>query len=244
MFKSILLASALLLPACTAATTPTIAQEAHEQPAILSLSATGQVQIEPDMATVSAGAVSRADTASQALAENAALMQRVFAALDRAGIAEDDRQTPNLSVNPVYETIRSGNDDGNRRTIITGYEARNTVTATIRDLDNIGETIDALVTSGANQLNGLRFGREDTTEARNEARRLAVTELNALRDLYADAAGFQIVRIKSLNESGGYFPPPMAMMEADMAMSRVSSPVAAGELTISVTVNASWEIEG
>ena len=77
MFKSILLASALLLPACTAATTPTIAQEAHEQPAILSLSATGQVQVEPDMATVSAGAVSRAETASQALAENAALPKMI-----------------------------------------------------------------------------------------------------------------------------------------------------------------------
>lgn len=241
MFRTALLASALLLPACTAVTTPSLAQEVQADPAIFSLSATGQVQVEPDMATVSAGAVTRGDTASEALSENAALMETVFAALDRAGIADNDRQTSNLSVNPVYETYRDGND-GRSRNVIVGYEARNQVTVVVRDLDAIGQTVDALVANGANQLNGLQFGRDDMEEAQNEARRRAVSELYELRDFYTETAGFDIVRLKTFNESGGYNPPVMRMEAAMMASDSTTS-VAAGSLTVSATINASWEIE-
>lgn len=242
MFRATLLATALLLPACTAATGPGLAQAAQSEPSVLSLSATGEVQVEPDLAIVSAGAVTRGDTASEALAENAEMMTRVFQALDRAGIDDEDRQTSSLSVNPVYEQHREGGVSGSTsRSVIVGYEARNVVTAHVRDLDNIGATIDALVSNGANQLNGLSFTREDTEDAQNEARLRAISELNTLRDLYASTAGFEVVRLKSLSEGGGYAQ-PVAMMEA-ASFSRARTPVAAGSLTVSVTVNASWEIE-
>lgn len=215
------------------------AQESTPQPAQLSLSATGEVSLSPDQATISAGVLTRGETAAAAVRENAQAMSRVFAELRRAGVADADMQTSQLSVSPVYQSY--DRNDGEQR--ITGYEARNTVTAMVRDIDDVGAVIDAVFEAGANTLDGVNFSSSDAEAARNEARRRAVAELYALRDLYAEAAGFDLVRLTSFSESSGGRPYPV-MMRAEAFSSDASTPVAAGELTISVSVNAVWEIDG
>lgn len=214
------------------------AQDSTDRRAELSLSAAGEVSLTPDQASVSAGVVSRGATAGEAVRANARDMSAVFEALDRAGVAETDMQTSQLSVSPVYDR-----DERNRQGEITGYEARNTVTALVRDIDGVGGVIDAVFEAGANTLQGVNFSSSQADQARDEARRRAVTELMALRDLYAGAAGFEVLGLVSLSESGGQRPYPM-MARAEAFASDASTPVAAGELTISVTVNAVWEIEG
>jgi len=213
---------------------------AENQQARLDLSATGSVSVVPDQAHVSSGVVTRADTAAAALRANSQAMTRVFAELRRAGVAERDMQTRQLTVTPVYTQPDRGSNETAR---LTGYEARNNVMALIRDLDRTGPVIDALMNAGANQLEGIRFGYSREDEARNQARRAAVEELHARRDLYSEAAGFRIVRLVSFTESGGYRP-ESGMYAMSMRADSSSTPVAAGEMTIEVTVNAGWEIEG
>jgi uncharacterized protein YggE len=218
------------------------AQESAAQPAQLSLSATGEVSLAPDQATISAGVLTRGDSAAEAVRANAQAMTRVFTQLRRAGVAERDMQTSQLSVSPVYASFNRSSGDGNVQRI-TGYEARNTVSALVRDIDAVGSVIDAVFEAGANTLDGVSFSASQADEARDEARRRAVIELMALRDLYADAAGFDVVRLMSLNENSGGRPYPM-MARAESFSADSSTPVAAGELTISVSVNAVWEIDG
>ncbi|MFW5661522.1 MAG: SIMPL domain-containing protein, partial [Oceanicaulis sp.] len=216
--------------------------EPARREASLSLSATGSVSVTPDQARVTAGVVSRADTAAAAVRDNARKMQSVFAALRRAGVAEADLQTARLTVNPIYANRpnRSGGDDEGAR--ITGYEASNQVSALLRETGPVGAVIDAMFDAGANSLDGVQFLSSRAEAARDEARRAAVAELMSLRDLYADAAGFTVVRLTNFNESGGARPMPMAM--ARMESLDAATPVAPGELSVEVTVNASWEIEG
>ena len=68
-----------------------------------------------------------------------------MAALRDAGISRDDLQTEQVSVWPRTS------DDG---VSIVGYDASNTVRATIRDLDRAGGIVDAAVAAGANQVYG------------------------------------------------------------------------------------------
>ena len=92
MIRSAALALTLfVLPAA-----PALAQEAEPRIAQLSLSATGEVTLVPDQATVSVGVVSRGDSAAEALRANAASMDGVFGELRRAGIEERDIQTSQL----------------------------------------------------------------------------------------------------------------------------------------------------
>ena len=62
------------------------------------ISATGKVTRVPDIAVISAGVVTRATTAGAAIQENAARMERVIAALGRAGVADRDIQTTSISL--------------------------------------------------------------------------------------------------------------------------------------------------
>lgn len=239
MFRALLVSTALLLPAA-----PALAQmqdpgalHAQHHPGQITLSATGEVRAAPDMATVSAGVVSEAGTAAEALRANNRQMNGVFTALANAGIARADIQTSNLSISPVWSNYNSSED---RR--ITGYQATNTVTARVSDLDTLGQTIDALVGSGANQIQGVNFLLEDRDSAMREARLQAVRELRELADLYAGALGVELGRIVEFSEqSDGGFQPPV-MYARNMAMDE-STPVAGGQVGVSVTVTASFAIQ-
>jgi uncharacterized protein YggE len=231
MLRALLLASVIALPAA-----PALAAD-EDAPGRLSLSATGEVNITPDMATVQSGVISEGRTASEALNANSQRMNGVFAALTRAGIDRRDIQTSNLQINPVWSNYSSGED---RR--ITGYQANNTVTARVDELDSLGATIDALVTAGANNIQGVTFGVEDDSDARRQARLNAVAELRETANLYAGALGIELGGLIEFSESGGYRPQPVANF-ARMESMDASTPVSAGQLTISVTINGVYAIE-
>lgn len=239
MLRALLLSTALVLPAAPAMaqTRDHSAMHAEHHGGQITLSATGEVRAAPDMATVSAGVVTQAESAAEALRANNRQMNGVFDALARAGIERADIQTSNLSINPVWS-----NYNGNEERRITGYQATNTVTARVSDLDNLGQTIDALVGSGANQIQGVNFMLEDRNASLREARLQAVTELRELANLYAGALGVELGRIIEFSEStGGGFQPPVMYAARNMAMDE-STQVAGGQVGVSVTVTASFAI--
>ncbi|MEM9668246.1 MAG: SIMPL domain-containing protein [Pseudomonadota bacterium] len=205
----------------------------------LSLSARASVSRAPDIAYITAGVETEAKTAGDALAENARRMNGVFGALGDAEIEEKDIQTSNFSISPNYDYSR----DGPPRLI--GYRASNQVRAKVTDLDNLGTTIDSLVEAGGNNLNGIQFGLEDDSNARDEARRKAVADAMARAELYADATGYDVVRIVSISEGGSMTVAPMPFLatraEASFA-DAAPSPVSAGELDFSATVNVLFEL--
>lgn len=204
----------------------------------LQISADASVNREPDIAFIMTGVTSESETAQQAMAENRTAMNGVFDALKAAGIAERDMQTSNFSLNPRYDY--STRRDGQPPRLV-GYTASNQLSVKVRDLDELGETMDALVEAGGNTFSGLRFALDDDRAAKNEARRLAMAEAISRAELYASAAGYEVARIVTLSESGGYQPQPMMMARAEMASDR-ATPIASGEVSYSMTVNVTFEL--
>ncbi|MFC0634504.1 SIMPL domain-containing protein [Brevundimonas balnearis] len=205
----------------------------------LNLSAFGEVKAAPDMATLTFGVVTEAQTAAEAMRLNAERMTEVVAALRRAGVAERDIQTTGLNLSPQYDYIQ------NESPRLRGYQASNRVTVNVRELDRTGQVADAVVAAGVNQIDGISFGLQDPSAAENQARRLAVQALRAKAELYAQALGVPLGPIKSLTEAGGYAPPPpmpMYRMAARAEAMDVSTPVAGGELTVRIDVNGVYEI--
>jgi len=218
-----------------------LAQHGVDTRSKLMLSATGETTVAPDLAYVSAGVVSQAQSASAALSDNAAKMNRVFSELRGAGVAESDIQTSNLSVSPVYANDRDNREDGPR---IIAYRANNQVSVTLRDLDRVGAAIDALVEAGANNVRHGGFGREDSDAAKDAARRAAMEKLLEKASLYAEAGGFELGPIYELSETQDYRSGRVMAMAARMeSADSAPSPVAPGELDISVTVNATFGIQ-
>ena len=108
---------------------------ADEDAASITVMGTGQVSAAPDMAEIGAGVVTEAPRATDAVKANAAAMQKVFAALDAAGIERKHVQTSRFDVSPVY-----ADGDPQRRTppAITGYRAANHVQVEVLGVDKVG----------------------------------------------------------------------------------------------------------
>ncbi len=199
---------------------------------LLDVTAEGKVTRVPDIATIRAGVVSQSPTAAAALADNAARMTRVVAALRRAGVAERDLQTAQIQLQPQYRYAE------NQPPAITGYQASNSVSVRFRDVAKSGAILDALVAQGANQIDGPNLSVDAADAALDEARTDAIRRARARAELYAKAAGMRVERILTIVEGGGQMPPPpMPMMARMSVQSADSTPVVAGEQELDVTVS-------
>ena len=256
------LAAASALPAAAQIAQPSM--EVAPGNTLLTVSAEGKSFREPDMAMFNAGVTTQGQSAREALAENSRAMTQVIAALRRAGIAERDIQTSNLSISPIYadpnrDAMMASRVSGQpyvppppeqQVPRIIGYTANNNVSVRQRDLDDFGTVIDTLAAAGANQINGPMFQMDNADPALDEARLDAVRSARARAELYAQATGLRIVRILSINEGGGYYgPPPVVFARAERGAMGAPpppppppAPVQPGELQMTTQVTVLYEL--
>jgi uncharacterized protein YggE len=203
-------------------------------PRTISMSGHGEIRAAPDMAQVTAGVTTSATTAAQALAANTARMKTVFAALQKLGIPEKNIQTVNFSISSQYAT---GNNEAPR---LTGYQVSNEVSVRLEDVTRLGGALDALVSAGANQMNGISFDIREPAPLLEKARTGAIADARLRAETYAKAAGVSLGPIQSISESAGEIRP--LRMAAPMAFAAKAVPVAAGEQSVSADVSVVWEI--
>lgn len=222
-------------------TAPAIAQTGPQMPAIegtvLSVSAEGLSEAAPDMGTVSLGVMTEGATAQAALSANSQRMNNLMQALRRAGVAERDVQTSNVSVNPQYAY-----EEG-RAPRLTGYQANNQVSARVRNLSNLGRVIDAAVSAGGNTVNGVSFSHQNPDAQLDAARRDAAAAARRRADLYAQAFGMRVHRVIAISEGGGYSPPmPIMVTASRLAEAAPPPPIAPGEIETRVTLSVTYEL--
>lgn len=205
----------------------------------LDITATGEVSRVPDVAIISAGVVTRQQSASAAIQENSSRMERVLAALKRAGVADRDVQTSSLNLNPEYRYVE------NQPPQLVGYTASNQVSIRFRDIRNSGKILDALVAEGANQINGPNLTIDKPEAALDEARQQAIANGKARAELYARSLGMRVARVVSVSEGGGNYAPPSpmpVMMEARMA-GAADTKVVPGEQKLQVSVSMVFDLQ-
>jgi uncharacterized protein YggE len=237
----------LLAAACLAGAALPVAAEAQQAPTItqtiagtrLDVNATGEVTRVPDLAIITSGVVARSATASGAIQQAATRMARVREALRQAGIADRDIQTSNISLNPEYTYAN------NQPPKLNGYTATNQLSIRFRDIENTGKILDALVKEGANQINGPNLTIDKPEAALDEARAKAVAVGRARADLYARSLRMRVVRLVSVNESGGSYPvpPPMPMYARAEAAQAADTKLDAGEQKLQINVAMTFELQ-
>lgn len=224
MFRSLLLAATLIAVP--------LAAQAEEGKIVMT--GTASVSATPDLAMVSAGVMTKADSARDALAENTKRMRQVFEALKALDIEEKDITTSSFNISPNWEHGPSGSQQ-------RGYQVTNQVTIRLRDVTFVGAALDTLVRAGANQAGGVQFLVEDQDTLLNSARTEAVGKAKARAELYAQAAGVSLGPIVEIVEGGGGGAP--GPMFARGAAALEAAPIAAGEQDLSVSVTITWALK-
>ena len=197
----------------------------------ISVTGSGRIFLVPDVAEIRLGVVVQRPKVKDARAAAAEAMNGVIDALRKAGIADRDIRTSTLSLQPVYEYRTDG---GAPR--IVGYELRNGLTVTVRDLDAIGPAIDDAMAAGATTLDQLTFSLADPSAGERQAREAAMADARGRADTLARAAGVKITGVVSISESVST--PPWPWREGEGAGVEDGTPIMPGvnEVVVSVSV--------
>ncbi len=195
---------------------------------------TGEVKVEPDMASVLIGVETTAPTTQQALAQNSSQAQAIIDQIRQLDIEARDIQTTGINIYPVY-------DEKGRE--ITGYTVNNTVQVTIRNLAQAGNLIDSVVQVGANRIYGISFGVSDPERVLAQAREAAIANARARAEQMARASGTSLGRVLFITENLGASPIPIPMMaEARAAVGNVAPPIQPGQQIYSASVQVTFEL--
>ena len=217
---------------------------ADETPArrTLAVSGEGEVKVAPDLAVVSFAVETSAPAAAAAVADNARKSGQLADAL-RQQLGQNGKvSTTRYSLDPVYEQREHGASAPPR---ITGYQARNQVRVETHAIDTVGKLIDTAAAAGANRVDGLEFTLEQRATAQRDALQHAGED--ARRQAEASAAALGVTLGKVLSAVTGappvVMPRPYARMGAAMAEMNAPTPVEAGDVTVSATLQVTYEIE-
>ena len=230
------LAFALILSACGPTT---INQEPQPVSRTLNVNGLGTTYLTPDIAYIYIGVHNEGATASETVAANKAQTTAVLDALKKAGVDEKDLRTTNFSIYPSQQYSPEGTVTG------TIYMVDNTVYVTVRNLDGLGTLLDDTINAGANSINSIQFDVADKSAAVKEARAKGVEDAKTQAQELATAAGITLGNIQNISYYDNS-PVPMfegkggggGAMAADTSVS-----IQPGQLTISVSVNITYEIK-
>ena len=223
--------------ALLAAVLPGVSGEAAAQEKsmerIVTVSASGSAEVEPDLAQISTAVVSEASTAKEAIERNKAGMSKLIDGMKRAGIAARDIRTTVFNVEPRYTQPKDG-----RPGTIDGYRVMNQVRLTVRDVGRLGEVLDQAIALGANQINHIAFDVANDEALKDDARKRAMANARRRAELYAKAAGAELGQVLRISEQViGHHAP----VDGRVAM-RASVPIEPGTRTLEVEVHVTYAL--
>ena len=213
---------------------------------IISVSGSATASSNPDTLIIVLGVESEAKTANESLSQNSNSLNSVISSLKNSGISEDDIQTSNFSIYPLYDSIKDSN--GNWQQILNGYRVSNILSIQTEKIDSAGDIIDAAVSSGANRVDNVSFQLSDDNlqkisddliaDAINDATQKAEKALVPLKQ--------KIVGVKSIvihdNVVPYYDSPMRASFDGFAESSMKSSPIMSGDEEITTNVSVVFYI--
>ena len=197
----------------------------------------GSVDVAPDAATIRLGVYVTHKNLKKARAEAAAQATGMIAAVKDAGIKGNGVQTSGYVVTPLRQV-----DEKTKTSAIAGYDVRNTISVTVRDLERLPAVLDAATAAGANQVSGPFFFLQHPEQAEADAQRLAMANARRTAETLAAAGGEALGQVRSIvhgEQRGGPMPRMAFMARADAAP---TTPIEAGVETVRASVEVVWDL--
>jgi uncharacterized protein YggE len=234
-----------VVPQANSSTPATALQQAAAtSPRTITVVGEGKVSIQPDIAKANIGVDIVGGSVSEANGAATSTMEAVMEALKAQGIADKDIQTSGYNIwieRPYGGPEVMGAPGGPGEAI---YHVNNTVAVVIRDLESVGEVLNAAIEAGANNIFGVTFSIDDPSELMSEARGLAVQDAEAKAAELASLNQVNVGDVVSISEviggGGGVFPSPVARAEAGLGG---GGPISPGELELNVQLQITYTIE-
>ena len=220
-----------------------VADQAPERRTI-SVTGYGEVSVPPDVAIVSFAVETTAVEAGAAVDANATTSAALAKAIKENLDAKDKVTTTRYSLEPKYEQRQRGSTAASK---ISGYVARNEVRVETHQIDTVGQLIDIATQAGANRVSGLQFTLDNRSPQLRDALQAAGQEAQQQAESVATALGVRLKQLVAATTSGMPIVPTFRYQGVGLAAAdadaRAPTPLEAGEVTVSATLQVTYEIE-
>ena len=220
-------------PAVTAAGAATVVNPPSTGQGITT-SGEGTIKVKPDIAILSLGMTAGSSSAADAEGQVAQRVTNVLKAAKDLGIADADVKTYGYSLSPSY-----GQDSYPK---ISGYNASEQLSFTLRDVSKVGKALDVLAGDSGATNASVQFALDNRKPAEADARAQAIGEARAKAEAMAKAGGVKVGQLLSVTDQpGGYSGGPIYATPSGAAASR-DTVIPVGDLDIVIRVQVQYAI--
>jgi len=216
---------------------PLPAEAATPETRYVTVNSQGSIKVTPDAVRLNANVSFVAGSNKEALAKVSTVGTAVRAALTKSGILKGDIATQSITVYPEYNYTQ---DKGS---VLIGYRGSQSFVVTIKNAENAGAVVDAVVVAGGNelQIQGVTPFVLDASKATESARTAAVKNAKAKATSYAKLLDAKLGRVNYLveNSSPVEYSPILAMSKAADSEATV---VDLGEQDVTVSITIQWSL--
>ena len=210
------------------------------QPSGITVSGEGKATGKPDIALITLGVSKEAVSVEAARSGAAASLDAMIKSMRDNGVAKDDIQTEQFSIQPEY-------DYSNNKQTLRGFRVTNVVSAKVRDIDKTSKVVDDAATAGGNdaQVQNIAFTIDKPDELKKQAREAAVADAKERAETLAATTGVSVGEPVYITESGGGVPVPLYYggEARDSAGAAPATPIEPGTLDVTISVTVTWSIE-
>jgi uncharacterized protein YggE len=210
----------------------------------ITISGSAFKEVQPDLAEIRFGVVTKKPTAKEASTENAMLAAATFDIVRKLGIDDKDVQTINTDLSAVFIEER----DPKTFAVISrrpdGYQAINLIAVRIRDIRRVGEISSALIDQGVNRFDGVSFEVSDREKRLDAIREEAILDAKRKADIYVRPVSTKLGDVYEIQTENNE-PPGSADMPTrrpTAAPQTIVVPIAPGTTELSVTVKVTWKL--
>ncbi len=220
------------------ASLPLREQKAIDANREITVNGSGEVSVRPDIAKITLGVTtgpqSSAEVAMKKLTEK---INGVIGVVKKEKVKEEDIKTTGFSLNPSYDYL-----EGRRQ--LRGYEASETVTVKVRDLDNVGNILAKTTLEGVNQIGNIAFEIDDAEAAQLDAQKEAIADARGKAKELAKALGVTLGNVKTFDASSNGPQPYLARAElAADGIGGAAPEIAPGTNDVNVSVTITYELK-
>lgn len=203
-----------------------------------------QAKVAPDTALMTFSVVTQNAEAINAQQENAKKSEAVKQSIESiAANAQPEVKTSDYNLAPQQDYSAD-------KPKIVGYEVKNTITVSIKDLSQVGTVIDAATKAGANSIEGIQFVLRENSPAQGDALALAAKQAMTKAESIAQSLNGKVVRVVESIEGGAPIVPERNEYASSNSVANTASvsrnystPVQAGSLNVRSQVVLVVEIE-
>lgn len=211
-------------------------------PGGVSVTATGTAYGEPDEASFDAGVSALNADVQVATTRVNGRVSSLMAALRAAGVADEDIRTSSFTIYPEPAYGPNGVIREMR------YRVANTLHVTVRDTAQLGALLGSSIEAGANEVSNVVYTFADRSALERQAREEAMASAREKAEQLARLGGAELGEVRRIVEglTGGQsvaFDEEMVALASGVDSARFDVPVSSGQLTVTVAVRVTFELE-